>query len=562
MFPGSSMGASFHFAQTNWGSLTANTASHLTDQSGWTQYGAKDAGITTVNGGADVQLQQVPFSTSQTTDTDFNTNTTKTNTATAGSGVGAGVELDKSNIAINEYTVGKLVDVAVTVTAVNQSGPWLLTLSGTPNLSRIFKNDEFTDSAGKKWKVLSLNPSTTTPRLLVWNSEANTGAPATGVGHVGRWYTDLSAWETGRQGDLVARNAIERALPYYDVGPDTNSLVISGWSVDANHYVEVYVPPSERHRGKAGVNNYVMNPSGTADAINISVPYTIIDGLEITDWGAGGGFSSVAIYINANNATIKNNIIHDYVAGNGGNVIYNQIGTSGHRISNNIIYGASNGLYIDTSPAVISYVFNNTVYNMTGKCYWSSNNSALFKNNIAQSCGDGFNGSAGGSNYNISDLATDAPGANSKNLITVSFVDATNKDFHLAFNDTSAKNAGVDLSADANLPIATDIDGDARTGTWDIGADDVGATYVRTSSIGTASRDFATMQAWEDARDGVLTTRNVFKTTTQSGAFTAGETITGATSGKTGTYIAERAVPSASETYMTLRQVLSRLAKH
>ena len=38
--------------------------------------------------------------------------------------------------------------------------------------------------------------------------------------------------------------------------------------------------------------------------------------------------------------------------------------------------------------------------------------------------------------------------------------------------DTEAIGAGTDLSADANMPFSTDIDGGPRTpGAWDIGAD-------------------------------------------------------------------------------------------
>ena len=49
-----------------------------------------------------------------------------------------------------------------------------------------------------------------------------------------------------------------------------------------------------------------------------------------------------------------------------------------------------------------------------------------------------------------------------------------------------------------------------------------------------------------------MTTGIGFKIASQSAAFTAGETIAGLTSNATGTYVIERATPSASETYMRL----------
>lgn len=69
---------------------------------------------------------------------------------------------------------------------------------------------------------------------------------------------------------------------------------------------------------------------------------------------------------------------------------------------------------------------------------------------------------------------TSAPGT-SLDSKTVSFVDATNWDYHLASGDTAAKDAGTDLSADANWAFSTDGDGVTRSGTWDVGADEAAA---------------------------------------------------------------------------------------
>ena len=570
IFPGGiTYGATFHFAQTNWATQTANIANHNANQTGWNQYQIKDAGITTINGGEDVQLQQVSQTTTQTTDTDFNAGT-KTDTAIAGSGDSASVNLAQSPRKINEYTVGKLVDVPVTVTAVGAASPWLLTLSGTPNLSRTFKNDEFQDSAGKKWKVLSLNPSTTTPRLLVIDSEGNGGTPATGAGHTGRWYTDLAAWETGRQGDLLARNAIERALPYYDVGPDTIPLDINGWVTDAMHYVEINVPLSERHRGRWDDGRYRLDINTVNGyALSMRVSNVKINGLQVRLTKNQYSYSIITIK-DAVSAEVdfSNNIVRGNFTGTGSGTgidVYNLNNPQKVSIYNNYVFDVVNsgqitrGLVNSGSTGGRIFAYNNTIVN-SGFGIVTDFYSITVKNNIVQDCSGGYVSTGGGvfaaaSTNNLSNLA-DAPGTNPQNSKTVAFVEAANKDFHLEFNDTAAKNAGADLSADAppagGLPITTDIDGDTRTGTWDIGADDVGATYVHTSSIGTNGRDFATLQAWEDARDSLLTTRQVYKITSQSGAFTNSEYITGQTSGAKGDYQRERAIPLANEKYMSV----------
>ncbi|MBU1557849.1 hypothetical protein KKC45_02710, partial [Patescibacteria group bacterium] len=59
-----------------------------------------------------------------------------------------------------------------------------------------------------------------------------------------------------------------------------------------------------------------------------------------------------------------------------------------------------------------------------------------------------------------------------------------NEDYHISSSDISALDAGTDLSADANLAFATDIDGDTRS-TWDIGADE----YV--ASVSSAAGSFS-----------------------------------------------------------------------
>jgi hypothetical protein len=50
--------------------------------------------------------------------------------------------------------------------------------------------------------------------------------------------------------------------------------------------------------------------------------------------------------------------------------------------------------------------------------------------------------------------------------------DYSGDNFHLALNDTSALDAGTDLSADGSLAFSDDIDGQERIGAWDIGADE------------------------------------------------------------------------------------------
>ena len=77
----------------------------------------------------------------------------------------------------------------------------------------------------------------------------------------------------------------------------------------------------------------------------------------------------------------------------------------------------------------------------------------IAKNNIAQDCSSNcYEGSYNSaSNYNLSEDAGATGGLKDKISTSVTFVDddGSPPDFHLASNDTNAKNAGTDLSADA-----------------------------------------------------------------------------------------------------------------
>ena len=540
------LGATYTFTQTNWGGgSTGNNAIHPTNQSAWSQYSSASSEIVAVNGGEDLEIASSTASVVKTSEGDFTGGTFAT-TTTTGSG---SVKLSKA-LHINEYTIGALSNIAVTASTVtaNSNGTWTIAF-GVTNLSRIFKNDKFVDSASKAWKVLSVSDSA--DKIIVVDSEGNTPAvlaPATGSGTVGRWYASISAWEAGRNADITAtgRNAIERGLPYYDGAADTAVVTIDGWTTDATHYIEIYVPLSERHRGKWDNGKYRLEAVNNDQSIYINEEYVRLDGLQIKHTANGGASSPHTIQIGSNNINsdirISNNIFDGINVSSSIQAYAIDIytaNTANIRVWNNVFYnyntggtGTDRAMYLPGEGT--AYVYNNTIYGIETGIARSGTGTMVAKNNIYQSNGiggaDGYTGTFTSSDYNISDLASDAPGANSKNATTTPFVDVSSSDFHLEFRDGTANpamNAGADLSADANLAFNTDIDGSSRLegGTWDVGADDVGATLVMTHSIGTASRDFPSPQAWESARDQYLTTRHVYKITNQIGTFQAGEWV-------------------------------------
>ena len=104
---------------------------------------------------------------------------------------------------------------------------------------------------------------------------------------------------------------------------------------------------------------------------------------------------------------------------------------------------------------------------------FSGGSGMVAKNCGAASCTDGFTGTFdAASTNNASSLASDAPGTNPQHSVTPTFVSAIT-DLHLASGDSAWKDRGTALSGDALYPFCTDGDGATRTGTWDIGADEI-----------------------------------------------------------------------------------------
>jgi len=325
--------------------------------------------------------------------------------------------------------------------------------------------------------------------------------------------TEPSAGDVNPNRNLVTADTIVNIAAYGD-GADTAAAIISGWTTSATNYIHIYTPTdltevgvSQRHRGVWGTNAYRLEAT-TNTAINISDEYVRIDGLQVqvTNAGAADRYG-IATDSGATDVRISNNIVKGVLSGSsagdqGIRLVWVGSGSRTGRIWNNIVYDWINGT--NGATAIVSndswdtYIFNNTVAN-SRNCFYIDGNTEVVKNNIAQGCtNDGYQVVGGGSvtaDYNVSNLATDAPSASYRNDLatTVNFVDSTNGDYHIAQGDTMARDVGTDLTSDPNLPITVGIDGATRpTGanTWDLGADEAPTHIYR--SVGTTATDLNT----------------------------------------------------------------------
>jgi hypothetical protein len=337
-----------------------------------------------------------------------------------------------------------------------------------------------------------------------------TQATTATVNSVSHAFSSLAGAITGATGpnylntsDLTLGNYQLNFPCYYDSGADTTFANVDGYATSQTNFIRIYTPTnsdtecnqSQRHQGKWDDGKYRLE-LGNFYAIILQDGYIKIDGLQVKSTSTNAS-SQQAIFASNNPSTsqyfISNNIIQGYTSNTydyyDGISIYDA-GTAGSTayIWNNIIYnfvGTTTDYGIDLNdPDFTAYVYNNTVYNAEREYSVISGN-MIAKNNIAQNSGSyGYYYQAGSfddsSTNNIDDFY-DAPGSNPQEGVTVSFVNATNKDFHLLFSNTTARKIGANLSNDYYLPFNTDIDGHSRGPTWDIGADESSETATASS---------------------------------------------------------------------------------
>ena len=295
-------------------------------------------------------------------------------------------------------------------------------------------------------------------------------------------YSSLSAWEAGEQRDLVAADEIAVAECYSMV--DTNKVLFSGWTTDADHYIKATTPVSERHNGIFDTSKYLIDVTATGDFTIVLYCYQTnhvkFEGIQVQFSNDSYStcqviyFGSVAAgaEMDVSYCIFKNILSGTYTDG-----IYQNDSDATIRVWNNIFYDFNDGgRAIRATNMTAGYFYNNTIYNCYTGIEATGNGGKVVKNCLAQNCTyKGFNGTfqvADCSNNCTDDFYDSSPGANPSNGNVV-FVDEGADDFHLDESDAVAKDAGVDLSADASLAFSDDIDGDIRSGTWDIGADEV-----------------------------------------------------------------------------------------
>lgn len=291
-------------------------------------------------------------------------------------------------------------------------------------------------------------------------------------------YTSLSAWEAGQQGDLVAADEIRQAECYSL--SDTTQVDIDGWTTDATRYIRIFTHATGRHAGVFDTGKYNLSVTD-ANTILLREDFVRFDGLQFHISGATSGRAFFQLISRGASSTLH--------------------------ISNCIFKGSANTVSIrpytlTTGSEGTWYIWNSIFYDFgsNGSSYfvcgggtwylynclgaWHSSADFGFRNDGAtavtmKNCYSA--GSAGGAYFGTitqttcasSDTTATGTGLDSIALSAVNFTNVTagSQDFHLT-SGSALKDVGTDLSGDATLPFSDDIDGQTRTGTWDVGPDE------------------------------------------------------------------------------------------
>jgi hypothetical protein len=284
-----------------------------------------------------------------------------------------------------------------------------------------------------------------------------------------------------------------------------------GWVTDSTHKVEIIC--DQNHGGAWNTSVYRLDVAGTIGAFYApntvgatQVSFWTIRGLQIRYNGTNSTPTAVKLLASgsAKEVIFDKCIIlsgDEVDTASGRCVAVANFYTEGSLKFINCIIGNGPRYAIDTAATgtmgpASCLLYNCTVVN-SGKAFNASSGDMLVKNTIFTGMTDPteISAFAAGSINNATDLSTELTGqtgARVGQLFTFFRSAQTTEisnDYHLvAGTDTGAVGYGSDLSADANYPFSTDMEGRVRTGSaWDIGASQavitslpaVGQTFIK-----------------------------------------------------------------------------------
>lgn len=312
-------------------------------------------------------------------------------------------------------------------------------------------------------------------------------------------YPTFAAWFAALPASLVSADEVHilnveaKAGGYSGITIDT-----TGITTDATRYIRIQPAAGHRHAGVWDTAKALFHiPNNNAAPWVMATNYFYMDGMQLSHIGNTALTNTITVAgqsSDTNRTEFTRNLIKSAPSGDSGYLNFFYINSA--VIERSKLYLGAN-IFIDvfntnypaaTSIKCVNFVagrvwaHNNTFVNCanaftggtTQEQYSLKNNLVAGKQYVAGRVD--YNVSVAsitaGSTNNASSDAT-AVGTNAKLNQTFTFAGAGN--YHLLSGDTVALGQGADLSGDADFPVTTDIDGNAFSAPWPIGADTLAA---------------------------------------------------------------------------------------
>lgn len=264
---------------------------------------------------------------------------------------------------------------------------------------------------------------------------------------------------------------------------DTTAVTFGGFTPSEDHYVEVIGDYSGE--GYDEDQYHMVRTANDGAIIRVNVGYMRLRRLQIYHAAtANGDYNPSAIFVSSglSGITLVDRCLLRGTELSTQGRPRGLVGLSTVHAVNTVFWGwrgaSSTSDGFQRAGGAGSLAYHCTAYDCrrgftTGDDGQSGANQLRLINCVAAACVDGF--AAGwvfgtGSDYNASDLASDAPGANSRNSQTFSWVDAAIGLLRPTESDAAVVGYGTDLSGDGTRPVSVDITGTTRPNPPSIGA--------------------------------------------------------------------------------------------
>ncbi len=432
------------------------------------------------------------------------------------------------------------------------------------------KTDVSVGGSSTGWRAITVEiiaaPATLTERVRYVNTASAGGDGTTNntsgaTAAYASLYACLDAEEEVAIGNLVAQNEYLTIKCEGSTADSTPVVFASNWGImgfttDSTHYIKIIgnSTTNGRHAGVWSTSKYRLSTSAgdgsdrgaiyiadvsldlRIEGIQIETSFTAIENNQCGNVIRAFYFKTGSLYLDG--LICKHSgTLGAYTSDEWRNVYWQPEESTGPYLlvmRNCVLYGNhQTAVRVGMGNSVANasaYLYNNTIISGAGDNgagvefdgYQSSGCVQVFKNNLIQGNNNDF--VAGEEEITIThsnNITQDAssPDASYRSK-TVSFAAAG--DYHLNSSDTVAKDQGADLSG-VTYGFTVNIDNETRSGTWDIGADELASTGF-TATV--AQQIKAASQSLSAAETFSATVAQTQKAVT--GAISALETFTAA----------------------------------